>query len=259
MPELPDLQVFSRNLSHALKGLKLIKVNVVQSRKLNVPVKDLTKALEGEVLEDVIRSGKQLHFKFTNNQTLGVHLMLHGEIHWLEENTKQKFVIFELHFEGGKGIAVTDFQRGVMPTLNPDPAEAPDALDKTVNTNFWKTKFKARRTAVKKILMDQDVVRGIGNAYADEILYDAGISPFSVADKIPDDRVEALAKSVKKVLVDAEKQILKSNPSIISGEVRDFLKVHRPKQAATSDGAAIHMDTIASRKTYYTDKQQLFD
>jgi formamidopyrimidine-DNA glycosylase len=78
--------------------------------------------------------------------------------------------------------------------------------------------------------MDQHVIRGIGNAYADEILWDAGISPFSISNKIPGKKIDALVKSIKSVLKEAEKEIVKRDPGIISGEVRDFLKIHNAKK-----------------------------
>jgi formamidopyrimidine-DNA glycosylase len=259
MPELPDLQVFSQSLTKVLKGKKLLKINVIQDKKLNVTVKELTDALEGQELTSVERSGKQLHFKFKNGHTLGLHLMLHGEMHWFEKDNANKFTILELHFEGGIGLAITDFQRQATPTFNPDIATAPDALADNADYQFWKETLQNSRGSVKSILLNQDIVRGIGNAYADEILYDARLSPFSIANKIPETHIKALAKSVRKVLKEAEQQILKNNPDRISGEFRDFLQVHQPKQETTSQGVAIRQKPLSSRKTYYTDDQQIFD
>jgi formamidopyrimidine-DNA glycosylase len=258
MPELPDLEVFSRNITKVLKGKKLVKVNVVQAKKLNVSEAEFKDALQGQVLTEVIRSGKQLHFNFKDGSVLALHLMLHGKLFWFEEKNENKFTIIEMHFDGGKSLALTDFQRQATPTLNPEKPDAPDALDKEANLEFWKATLHKSKSAVKSIIMDQHVIQGIGNAYADEILYDARLSPFSVANKIPDDQIKVLAKSVKNVLQDAVKEIAKASPDIISGEVREFLKVHRPKSDTTPSGATIHQKTLSSRKTYYTDEQQLY-
>lgn len=83
-------------------------------------------------------------------------------------------------------------------------------------------------------MLDQQLIRGIGNAYADEILWDAGISPFSVSGKIPPGKISALAKSIRKVLKAAEKRIIKKHHGIIAGEVRDFLLIHNPDKKAQS-------------------------
>ncbi len=65
------------------------------------------------------------------------------------------------------------------PTLNPAPSAAPDALSEEVNFEFLKTLLSTKKGSIKNILLDQKLIRGIGNAYADEILWDARISPFS--------------------------------------------------------------------------------
>jgi formamidopyrimidine-DNA glycosylase len=257
MPELPDLQVFSRNLTKVLKGKKLVKLNVIQAKKLNVTEHELCDALVGQELKQVVRSGKQMHFQFNNGNVLGIHLMLHGKMVWFDGDNDQKYTIVELYFEGGKGLAITDFQKQATPTLNPPEADAPDALE--ANLAFWKTTLSNSHAAVKTILLNQQVIRGIGNAYADEILYDAKLSPFSIANKIPEKNIKALAKSVSKVLKNAEAEIQKNDPERISGEYRDFLLVHRPKQKVTASGAVIEQKPIASRKTYYTNEQELFN
>jgi len=200
--------------------------------------------------------GKELHFGFKNGHVLALHLMLHGQLYFFDKTNDHKFTIIELLFEGGAGLALTDFQKAATPTLDPKENSVKDALD--VDVNYLKEKL-GTRTAVKTVLMDQHMIRGIGNAYADEILYDAGISAFSLSNKIPADKIKQLAKSIKDVLEHAEKEIVKSHPDIISGEFRDFLKVHQPKKKTTETGKTIHQKPVGSRKTYYTDEQELFN
>lgn len=256
MPELPDLQIFSHNLNKLFKGKSLDKVEAPNHKKLNVTVKELKAALEGKELTNVKRVGKELHFEF-DKHVLGLHLMLHGQFHTFDGDNTNKYTIVELLFKGGKGLALTDYQGAATPTLNPEEKDAPDALD--IDLTYLKEKLNKKRSPVKTVLMDQKVLRGIGNAYADEILWHARISPFSTANKLPEAAIKKLHSSIKDVLEDAEKQIIKHNPDIISGEVRDFLKVHLPKQKQTSTGAAIHQKELGGRGTYYTDEQELFE
>ena len=152
---------------------------------------------------------------------------------------------------------MTDWQSAANVALDPPEPDAPDALSKTVNAAFLKEQLQSRAT-IKSLLMDQHVIRGIGNAYADEILWEAGISPFSIGQKIPAAKVTALAKAVKSILTNAEKQILKAEPDIISGEVRGFLKIHNAKKKESPGGAKILTATVGGRKTYYTEEQELF-
>ena len=104
--------------------------------------------------------------------------------------------------------------------------------------------------------MDQKIIRGIGNAYADEILWEARISPKSITHKIPSEAVKVLAKTIKSVLKAAEKQIAKTHPDIISGEVRDFLKIHNADKEKSPKGAKISHEMLNSRITYYTKRTE---
>lgn len=98
-------------------------------------------------------------------------------------------------------------------------------MSKELNYNYLKTVLQSK-AKIKNVLTNQDVIRGIGNAYADEILWEAKISPFSISSAISENKIQALEKAIKNVLINAEKQILKKHPDIITGEVRDFLKIH---------------------------------
>lgn len=258
MPELPDLQAFSHNLTKRLKGKKLKEIIVTESKKLNVSEKELKDALEGHELEKIERAGKELHAHFKGGHSLGLHLMLHGGLSLYKDgDTAPQFRIITLKFDDGASLSLTDFQKAATPTLDPKQSDVPDALD--VTTEYLSGKLAKTKTPVKTVLMDQKVLRGIGNAYADEILWDAKISPFSAANKIPAEVVKRLAESIRSVLTHAEKEILKANPDIISGEVRDFLIVHQPRKKTTPQGKTIHQKEVSSRKTYYTDEQELFE
>jgi formamidopyrimidine-DNA glycosylase len=258
MPELPDLQAFSRNLSKKLVGKKVEKINAIYKKRLKTEEKGLQRSLEGATLSSVCREGKELHLSFDNGNVLALHMMLKGQLHLFHEKNDARFTIIELLFTDGTGLAMADFQGQATPTLNPQPKEAPDALSNTVNFKFLKEKLNKSKAAVKKVLIDQQVIRGIGNAYADEILWHARISPFSISNKIPDANLKALAKSIKSVLKQAEKKILKANPEIISGEIRDFVAVHSSKKQKSPTGARILIDKSSARKTYYTREQKLF-
>jgi formamidopyrimidine-DNA glycosylase len=258
MPELPDLQVFSRNLDKALSGKLLLNLSVLHQRKLKVPESEMKSAVEKSVLTKVYREGKELHFQFENGSVLGMHLMLKGELFLYKKEVLQKKIITELLFEDATRLALTDYQGSATLTLNPEKRDTPDALSKAVNFRFLREKMQRSRSNIKKLLLDQHFIRGIGNAYADEILWAARISPLSACNKVPDEKIKVLASSIKSVLKNAEKQILKVDPDIISGEVRDFLKIHNSKKKKSPGGAIIQTAMINSRKTYYTDEQELF-
>ncbi|MBD0332884.1 MAG: Fpg/Nei family DNA glycosylase [Chitinophagaceae bacterium] len=259
MPELPDLQVFSLNLNKRFAGRRLQELTIVNKSKLKVPEKEFKTSLEGQKLEKVYREGKELRFQFANGNILGLHLMLNGNLYLFERTNEHKNTIIELLFQEDKGLAMADWQGMAKATLNPQEKTSPDALSDEVNYKFLKERLARSRTSIKNLLMDQKVIRGIGNAYADEILWDARIHPLSVCNKIPDEKIKELAKSIKSVLHDAEKQILKKKPDLISGEVRDFLFIHNAKKKQSPTGGAIKKTEVNKRITYYTNEQQLFD
>jgi formamidopyrimidine-DNA glycosylase len=258
MPELPDLQVFSHNLHKKLSGKTLKEIVVHKAPKLNVSHKELQNTLIGQKLTSVYRDGKELFMKFDKGDVLGLHLMLHGKLFYFEGKSENKYPIIEFVFDDGTGLVLTDFQGIANPTLNPEAKDAPDALSADAGFEYLKRILTKKKTNIKTVLMDQKIIRGIGNAYADEILWHAGISPFSVSNKIPDDKIKALAKSINEVLKNAEKEIIKANPEIIAGEVRDFMLIHNAKKKHSPNGAPILINE-ASRKTYYTEEQELYN
>lgn len=255
MPELPDLQVFSHNLTKKLHGKTIKQVIITSNKKLNASNAEFKKALEGEKIKSVSRVGKELYFT-CGSAVLALHLMLHGKLYLYEGENTNKYTILALDFTDGTGLALTDYQGAATPTLNPEEKTAPDALE--VTESYLQDKLGGTRAAVKNVLLDQKVIRGIGNAYADEILWHARIAPQSAGNKIPAAKVKQLAKAIKEVLHNAEKQIKKSHPDIISGEVRDFLDIHNSHKTHSPTGALIKQSTANSRKTYYTDEQEVY-
>ena len=178
MPELPDLQVFRKNLEKKFGGKKLIKISVTGSKmKVKLPEAALKK-LEGKKLKAINREGKELFFVFEGKQVLAFHLMLNGEFHLFHESNNYKNKILDLLFEDKTGLALTDWQQYANVKLNPEKPKVPDAFSKEFNKEYLENGFKKYKSKrIKDLLIDQKFVRGIGNAYVDEILWDAKISP----------------------------------------------------------------------------------
>ena len=125
MPELPDLENFSRNLTKIIVGKKVEKIAVVNDTKLKVPASQLKKSLEGEKVQEVYREGKELHMKFSNGRVLGLHLMLHGNLNLFEGKNDKKYPIIEMFFDDDSGLALSDYQGAATPTLDPEEKKAP--------------------------------------------------------------------------------------------------------------------------------------
>ena len=154
---------------------------------------------------------------------------------------------------------MSDYSGLCRVTLNPKRGGAPDVLAPEFSRAFFASAARRNFAAnVKAFLIDQQVMKGIGNAYADEILWKADVSPESVVGKMPEDALTDLYLAIGDVLRDAIEQILRVAPDIISGEERGFLKVHNPKKSVTEGGEPIVVREIAGKRTYFTRRQRLF-
>ncbi|RYE01249.1 MAG: Fpg/Nei family DNA glycosylase [Sphingobacteriales bacterium] len=257
MPELPDIEVFSASLQALLQGRTLRRVQVINGQKLKDSPETLSEALEGRKLLEVFRAGKEFRLRFSGDVVLGMHLVLSGDLFTFGKTNEQKFTIVELYFSGGVNLALTDRMRNAYVKLNPEEKGGIDALDKALSFEKLKALLQSK-ALVRNVLLNQDKIRGIGNGYADEILWEARISPFSVASAIPDDKVKDLLKAIRSVLQRATKSIAKKYPGRLQGEVRDFMRVHTSERTESPTGYPIKKISRGLTKVHYTDEQVLY-
>jgi len=261
MPELPDLEVFKDNIFKRLTSKRLVGLNVF-SQKITTPQVVLMEELKDRDLLGIGRCGKELLFDFADGRIISAHLMLSGRISIVgaaDTADKIKSKVFSLNFENERVIFHDAGKIGVVIRYKPKPDNVPDALgdDFTLGC-FLKAARKKYGVNIKAFLIDQKVVKGIGNAYADEILWAARVSPKSLIGKIPEEAMTALYKAVGDVLRAAVVSIKTIAPDIISGEERSFLKVHNSFKKETETGFPIIAEVIVSKMTYYTDEQTVY-
>lgn len=254
MPELPDLAVMAKHLSAKLVNHTVEGITLHVDRKANATEGELNDALAHHKVKSIYREGKELRLE-VGDSLLGLHLMLHGEIRLVGKGEEVKFPVLQLDFPT-QSLFLTDWQKSATPTLNPEPSEVPDALD--FDSNYLKGVLAKKKSDAKTVLLDQKIIRGIGNTYADEIFYHAGISPLSIANAIPAKEVDKLIHSIQTVLTNEIENISTKDPERITGENKDFLKIHLPKTKSTPKGEEILIDKKGSRKTYYTANQTLY-
>ncbi|MCL2352986.1 MAG: formamidopyrimidine-DNA glycosylase [Firmicutes bacterium] len=260
MPELPDLEVFKTNIPARLTSKRLAGLQVFSMNKVSRPQSVLQSELIGRELVGVGRFGKELLFDFGDMRVLAAHLMLNGQISIVpvKDAAKIKYRILTLEFEN-ETLVFSD--PGGLCTIKYKPAasKAPDAFGAGFTPDYFlKAAGRNPMTNVKAFLIDQSVVRGIGNAYADEILWAARVSPNSLVGRIPAEVMAALHAAIGSVLRSAVESIKAVSPDIISGEERSFLKVHNKALKVTETGFPIRTDRIVSKTTYYTEEQKLY-
>ena len=261
MPELPDLQVFSKNLKKRIADKKIVAAEVFNKAKVNISADAVGAKLLDTKIVDIVREGKELYFQLENENVFSVHLMLKGQfkICSVNEISHIGYKILSISFEDEQAIVISDFQGLCKVTFNPVKINVPDALGEAFDFEYLQNQVNNnRRKNIKAFLIDQNIIKGIGNAYADEILWKADISPESTVGKIPEASLKELFDAISYVLKEAIVNIENIVPEIISGEERSFLKVHNPQKKYTDEGDKILIKKIASKTTYYTEKQKLF-
>ena len=260
MPELPDLEVFRINVFRRLTSKRLIALDVHNPKKVRGAKSTLLRELVGKELLRIDRVGKELFFDFGDTNVLAAHLMLSGAMSIVsaEEAAVIDHKIFSMDFQQ-ETLVISD--RGGLCTVKykPPTEPTPDALDAAFTLQYLHRMVRVKPfTNAKAFLIDQHMVKGIGNAYADEILWHARISPHSLVGKIPTEQLAILHSAVRTVLESAIDEIKKISPNIISGEERSFLKVHNRFLKQTETGYPIIVEKIATKTTYHTKEQVLY-
>lgn len=255
MPELPDLTIFAESLQKLVLDKQIDRVFYDKKQALNVEAEVLEAALRGRKISAVARVGKELLFELDSGDRFMIHLMLTGGFTCSRKQEAVPFAILTLTFHDGQSLTAYDPKGWLKVALNPDlTGRAPDALE--VTADYLELMFnKKPKMVLKPFLLDQKLIAGIGNAYADEILWQAKISPKSVVGRIPKDAVARLTASVHSVLNHAVRYLRKNHAGMTAGEVRDFLAVHNPQAKASPTGSPIVVEQVASKKTYYTQEQ----
>jgi formamidopyrimidine-DNA glycosylase len=260
MPEVPELNIVGITLQKHFKGQKFKHIDVLWKKRVKASNEEFNAAFEGATLLSVSRNGKELHLRFDNDHILGIHMMLTGKMVLLPTDQNLKNPIFELLFENGAGIMVLDGMGQAKPILDPEIPPIPDILGDDFTLEYLTKVLSKTGIKIKEAIQKQEWIRGIGNAYADEILWSAKISPYSVSKNIPADKVRDLYNAIRDVTVEATKELesLKTSDDVFEMENKDHRFVHNPKRTHSPEGEAILNGKLGNGKTYYTESQVLY-
>jgi len=208
MPELPEVETARRGIEPHLLGQRIAQL-IVRERRLRIPVPpDLPEILQGRVIEGVSRRGKYLLMRVSGG-TIILHLGMSGRLRIvIRERLPGRHDHVDLVLTDGIALRFTDPRRfGLLVWTTEDPLShrllahlGPEPLDPVWDGAALWTAAKGRRVAIKGLLMDARVVVGVGNIYANEALFMAGIHPARAAGRIALARCEQLAAAVKEVL-----------------------------------------------------------
>lgn len=207
MPELPEVETTLRGVSPHVLGRRVQEV-IVRDKRLRWPVPDTMDEMVGCRIETGTRRAKYLLFG-TAKGTLMLHLGMSGSLHVLPAEVpwrKHDHVV--LVFDSGQQLRLHDPRRfGAALWIQGDPLQhallkdlGPEPLGDDFTTAHLREFCKNRNTAIKQVIMDAQVVVGVGNIYASEALFMSGIDPCRPAGKITRPRLEKLVAAIRKVL-----------------------------------------------------------
>ncbi|MCW8833852.1 MAG: bifunctional DNA-formamidopyrimidine glycosylase/DNA-(apurinic or apyrimidinic site) lyase [Colwellia sp.] len=213
MPELPEVEVCRLGISPHIIGQHVSEV-VVRNAKLRWPIPDDVQLLVGQKVLEVDRRAKYLLIRFATG-TLLLHLGMSGTIRVIDDNTAvAKHDHFDLAFTHGKVLRLNDPRRfGAVLWLAEDQDEqgllsklGPEPLSADFCEGYLFAKAKNKKLPIKTFLMNNHIVVGVGNIYANEALFQAGILPTAKAGDISEQDYNRLTKIIKQVLSAAIKQ-----------------------------------------------------
>jgi len=210
MPELPEVETSRRGIAPWVEKQQ-VRVVVVRDRRLRWPIPvDIDQELPGQVIRSIQRRAKYLLFE-TGTGTAMLHLGMSGSVRIIDSDEPAgKHDHVDIQFESGKALRFRDPRRfgSLLWTHNPFEHDllrslGPEPLSDEFDGDYLWQKARGRRVSIKQFIMNGSIVVGVGNIYASEALFIAGIHPKRRADRISSGRMAQLADAIKSVLQSA--------------------------------------------------------
>lgn len=266
MPELAEVETTKRDLKKILIGKRICKVEVFLDKIVYNKKDEFIKSSEGQTVLDVKRRGKWLLFELDSNYII-IHFRMEGRFYLLplnEKRDKHDYVIFyfddfSLHFNDPRLFGKMEvIKKDDLDKFFLDKKLGLEYTDSNLTPEYLKEKFRSHHTDIKKMLLDQSYVTGIGNIYADEILFASKINPKSYADRLTKPKLKKIIDNTKKVFEHSLKY-KGTYPNIDGkrGTFEEHLMVHkRQGKKCYNCGSIIIKEKVGGRGTYYCPKCQ---
>ncbi|HEX3344641.1 MAG TPA: DNA-formamidopyrimidine glycosylase family protein [Polyangiaceae bacterium] len=262
MPELPDVELYVEHLRRRVVGQPLEHARIASAflvRTFDPPLR----AAEGKRVRSVRRMGKRLVFELDDGLFLVLHLMIAGRLRWRERGAK---------VPGKLGLAAFDFPGGTLLLTEASPKKraslhlvkgkaAVDALDPggleplTATPAEFAAALRRENHTVKRSLTDPHLFSGIGNAYSDEILWRARMSPVRLTSKMTDEEIAVLHEATRDTLIEWTARLARETGDEFPEKVtafRDEMAVHgRYRKACPACGSPVQRIAYAANEANY--------
>ncbi len=259
MPELPEVESLRRMLAKTIVGKT---ITVVEVRLPRIVRQGDPAALTGGTVGSIVRRGKYLRFDVFDRPCLYAHFGMTGGFLWVTDESKiDRWVRVVFHFGEGLllfrdvrtlgGLWISDEIHPPWEKLGPEP------LGEGISPESFRQALQGRRIPIKRSLLDQSIIAGIGNIYDSEALYRAGINPFQPAGGLSGDETACLLSAIQAVLREAIDAGGTTFRDFHLSDGREggfacFLKVYgRENQPCESCGQPIQKVMLDSRSAYY--------
>ncbi len=258
MPELPEVETIVRQLRDVVQGKSIKAVKILDKKVVDVRIA----ALPPSTIQRITRRGKYLLFHLDNNNVLLTHLRMSGHFQYGKEPSRYTAAVF--HFQDGTLLTFNEIRRfgrmkavkekqlpKILSPLGPEPLECS-------YTVFKQRLEKKTKSNLKTTLMDQRVLAGLGNIYAQETLYRAGINPQRTVGTLQEGERKKLYHSIQSILRRAIRQggtTIENYTSLEgAGRFQRFLAVYEKEQCPKKH--SVQKMKIGGRGTYWCQKCQ---
>ena len=265
MPELPEVETTRKGIAPYVVG-EVVKDVIVRERRLRWPVPtSLKRNIKHRLIRKLRRRAKYLLF-YTDNGCMIIHLGMSGSLRIVKTGTAhEKHDHVDIVFESGRSLRFRDPRKfGTILWTSEDPMQhkliqslGPEPLEKEFNAHYLFQKSLKRTQTIKTLIMDSRIVAGIGNIYANEALFLAGINPDRKAGSVSRERYTKLVTAIKKVLKLAIKKGGTTLRDFINGEgkpgyFRNELKVYdRAGEPCPKCKTPIKVKRVGQRSTFF--------
>lgn len=266
MPELPEVETVRKALIPKLKDKKIMDLTILHNNVFkDQDIKEVIENIKNQEIKTIERRGKWLKFVLEDYYLLS-HLRMEGKYLYRDINSKidkHELVIFNINNEFelrykdvrkfGKMYLVKkeEIDKSPLNELGLEP------FDEALTVKYLNEKYKNKKLPIKTVLLDQKVLTGIGNIYADEILFESKINPLSKAKDLKEKQLEKIIKSTRDILAKAIKEKGTTIRSYTSeegkeGSYQNSLKVHlKENEPCINCNNKIIKEKVNGRSTYY--------
>lgn len=264
MPELPEVETTVRALRAPLIGRTFTHVRNYWPGHIARPsLTELQKRIHGRRVEAIDRRGKYLVFSLSEGETLVIHLKMTGHLSVVDkDHPVQKHVHTIFALANGQELRFRDQRKFGRVYLVHDPEEVlgklgPEPLASSFTVEVLQERLKSRKRALKPLLLDQGFIAGVGNIYADEALFYAGLHPERPANSLSAAEIASLHTAIQKVLrlgIEREGASLDIyvKPDGSRGDMQNAVAVfRRTGQPCYRCGAVVQRIVMGGRSTHF--------